>query len=111
MKNGKLSLMSRVSAVAIMAAGSVIAPNAFAQDDDEIVVTARRQAETLIEVPVSVAASGKERSCCFFKCAAVHEAGQMVVARQKLEFGQSFISVFTGLGELEQRVFLRRHGL
>lgn len=50
--------MSRVSAAALIIAGSVGATAAWAQttDDDEVVVTARRQAESLIEVPVAVAA-------------------------------------------------------
>lgn len=58
MKSMKPSLMGRVSAVAIMVGSLYTAPAAFAQDndDDEIIVTARRIAESLIETPTSVAA-------------------------------------------------------
>ncbi len=56
MNQKKLSLTSRVSAVAIIMGSALVAPAGVAQIDDEIIVTARRQAESLIEVPVAVAA-------------------------------------------------------
>ncbi|CAM3815998.1 TonB-dependent receptor [Litorimonas haliclonae] len=45
-----------LSASTLAIAAMIATPSAFAQTADEIVVTARRQAETLIEVPVAVSA-------------------------------------------------------
>lgn len=57
MKRSNFSKAMRASASAVALTGLLVADAAFAQDnDDEIVVTARRVNETLIEAPVAVAA-------------------------------------------------------
>jgi len=48
------TLLLRASLVALMAAGT--APTAFAQMDDEIIVTAQRRAQNIQDVPISVTA-------------------------------------------------------
>lgn len=52
------SLLLRASLVALMAAGT--APTAFAQLDDEIIVTAQRRAQSIQDVPISVTAVSAE---------------------------------------------------
>ncbi len=65
MQRNKTSLMSRVSAIAIILGSLHTAPAVMAQDttlmdEDEIIVSARRVAETLIETPVAVAAFNED---------------------------------------------------
>jgi len=56
MKYFSLTHTVKVSVSAIALTSLLAADAAYAQDNDEIIVTARRQAETLIEVPVAVSA-------------------------------------------------------
>ena len=57
------TILSRVSVAAIGAAliGTLPAAHAQVSEEDQIVVTARKQAETLVEAPVSVAAFGEDQ--------------------------------------------------